>query len=414
MLLIATIIAVTGIGMTPSSLGAATLNVPKTAWPVCSSSIVTYCVTSVTLSSNGGPAQPLTWVPSGTAPASSSGTATTTSTPTPTTTSAGGSPVSVEGSTVLLGYWSDAAWASGPDEVLGYAGLYVDAEAANAFSNDMFFDVEPVIVDPASSVAYQADQSGTNYPTSLNASDVVTVSLETGAADTGVSMAIGDNMLISPGTDANGTTLTFTGNAVPVGIASDTSQCVDETGIAAADANQLEVFVAVTNDSFSGFGVDGVSGKMFVESNGVCTLSTPVWNTTSQSLSWNVAAPHFLADGSTVDVGFYQAIIPDADAALLWGLTTPSDAVTALEVSVTSSGGSNSVAAGSISVKGGNIIVSSTGFHFSRPKFTVKRNPRYKGSAFAKKKTTIVCVKGKVLRRVRAYSPRCPKGFKRR
>jgi hypothetical protein len=58
--------------------------------------------------------------------------------------------------------------------------------------------------------------------------------------------------------------------------------------------------------------------------------------------------------------------------------------------------------------------VSASGFNFSKPTFTLKKNPHYKGLAFAKKKSTIVCAHAKTLKRVRAFDPRCPKGFHRR
>jgi hypothetical protein len=163
----------------------------------------------------------------------------------------------------------------------------------------------------------------------------------------------------------------------------------------------------------NGFGVDGVSGKMMVESNGACTLATPVWNSGAKTLTWTVAAPHFSVGGSTVNKGFYKALIPVADAALLWGLTSPNDAATALLISVTSDGTSSSVATSSISVKGGNIIVSSTNFNFSKPTFKLSKNPKYQPSA-VKKKATIRCVRGKTIRRVTGINPRCPAGYKRK
>ncbi len=112
--------------------------------------------------------------------------------------------------------------------------------------------------------------------------------------------------------------------------------------------------------------------------------------------------------------GFYQALIPGADATLLWGLTDINQAASALSVSETSSGeAASNVAVSSISVKNGNIIVSSTGFNFSSPKFSLKKNPKYKAPG-SKKKKTITCVKGKKTKKVTALKPVCPTGYKKK
>ena len=392
----------------PIGAQAATLNVPKTSWPVCSATRVTYCVESVSIRSPGGVIEQLTWTPSGTPAAT---TTTTTTAPTTTTTAPSTGPVA--GTTELAGLWTDAAWVANGHNSLGFDGVFIDAKAANVFTNEMFIEVRPVVQDSSSAKVYQANQPGTNFQTSLSPDDLYTVVLRTGDALTGVSMAIGNNLLVTPGTDANGSTLTFTGSAVPVAVAKSTNDCTGESGVAVANSTELQLFVAETNDPMNGFGVDGVSGKMVVESNGGCTLTTPVWNSSSKTMTWTVAAPHFAADGSTVNKGFYKALIPVTDASLLWGLTNPNDAATALQISVTSDGSSSSVATSSISVKGSNIIVSSTNFNFSKPTFKLTKNPNYKPSVL-KKKTTIRCVRGKSVKRVTAISPRCPAGYKRK
>jgi hypothetical protein len=394
----------------PTSSHAATLDVPKTPWPVCSTTIVTFCVESVSIQSPGQAVETLTWVPSGTALPTTTTTTTTTSTSTTTTTTTATTTTTlIQNSTPLSGYWTDAQWGANGHGKLGFGGLYVNAAAANAFSNYMLFNVLPAIQDPTSNDVFLADQTGTNYQASLSPDDLITVSLETGAANSGVSMAIANNFTDAVGTDAGGSTLSFTASAVPVAVASDTSACVDESGVAAAQATELQVIAAPSNDPTSGFGVDGISGRMYVESNGACLLSTPVWNATTSTLEWTVAAPHFLPDGSTPNQGFYQAMIPGSDAALLWGLTNVNQAASALVVSETSSGGASSqVAVSSISVKGGNIIISATGFDFSSPTFKLKKNPKYKV------RSTISCVKLRSVKRITGVMPKCPTGYKLR
>lgn len=409
-----------GLLLMPAISQSSTLLVPKTPWPVCSSTIVEFCIESVSIQSPGQAVEQLTWVPSGNAAPSSSASSSTstttttlpgsTTTPTTTTTVAT-SPTTSQSSTPLAGMWTDATWSANGHAALGFSGLYVEANAANVFSNFMVFNVLPTLQDPASNDVFLADQSGSNYPASLSPDDIVTVSVETGNAQPGVTMAIGNNFSDIVSTDANGSVLTFSASPVPVAVASNTSQCVGESGVAAAQVTQLQAIVAPTNDPNAGFGVDGVSGRMYVESNGACVLSTPVWDATTQTLTWTVGAPHFLPDGTTINQGFYQAMIPGADATLLWGLTNINQAASALVVSETSSGGASSqIAESSVSVKGGNIIISATGFNFSSPKFKISKNPRYKHFT-TKKPRTITCERGKQVKKVTSPSPRCPRGF---
>lgn len=409
-----------GLLLMPAISQSSTLLVPKTPWPVCSSTIVEFCIESVSIQSPGQAVEQLTWVPSGNAAPSSSASSSTstttttlpgsTTTPTTTTTVAT-SPTTSQSSTPLAGMWTDATWSANGHAALGFSGLYVEANAANVFSNFMVFNVLPTLQDPASNDVFLADQSGSNYPASLSPDDIVKVSVETGNAQPGVTMAIGNNFSDIVSTDANGSVLTFSASPVPVAVASNTSQCVGESGVAAAQVTQLQAIVAPTNDPNAGFGVDGVSGRMYVESNGACVLSTPVWDATTQTLTWTVGAPHFLPDGTTINQGFYQAMIPGADATLLWGLTNINQAASALVVSETSSGGASSqIAESSVSVKGGNIIISATGFNFSSPKFKISKNPRYKHFT-TKKPRTITCERGKQVKKVTSPSPRCPRGF---
>ena len=92
-------------------------------------------------------------------------------------------------------------------------------------------------------------------------------------------------------------------------------------------------------------------------------------NEEDKTFTWRVAAPHFAPDGVTVNRGFYKAVIPTADAALLWGLANPKDAATALDISlITEESGATNAFTKVISVKNGNIIIDIAGFQYSRPK----------------------------------------------
>ena len=69
--------------------------------------------------------------------------------------------------------------------------------------------------------------------------------------------------------------------------------------------------------------------EIYVGSNGLCKLSTPVWNAEKKSLSYKASAPRLAPDGKTVNTGFYYATISSADALALWGLKKPEEAASA-------------------------------------------------------------------------------------
>jgi hypothetical protein len=111
-----------------------------------------------------------------------------------------------------------------------------------------------------------------------------------------------------------------------------------------------------------------------------------------------------------VNKGFYKAVIPVEDAKLLWGMSNPNDAASALTVSVTTETGGSTAAIKVIAVKNGKIIIDVSNFNYSRPKLTIAMKKGYKPSAAAKK-TTITCVMGKTTKKITAVKPTCPKGY---
>lgn len=336
--------ALVAVALVPSSAQAAPLAVPKTSWPVCSDVRVDYCVESATIQSIGGVAEPLTW----TAVASSK----------------------------FGGLWTTAAWSTNHAGV-GYDGLFFDVKAANVFTNHLMADVLP-----ATSAGVMAEQTGAaGYQVSLNPDDVITFTVRIGEILPGISIGVGSTMNIT----RDGQTLTFSGTAVPVAEAANVRQCSTEDGVASADSNQLSAFVIVENDDM-GFGVDGLTGKMNITSNGTCELSTPSWDSNTGSLTWTASAPHFKKDGS-INLGVYRAVIPAADAAVLWGLTDPSKAASALTVSVANDGTGKIAAIKKVSYKKGNIIIDHTGFQYSKNKFVIKKKAGYRGFAPIKVRT---------------------------
>ena len=245
--------------LTPSAAQSAPLVVPKTAWPVCSDVRITYCIESATVQSIGGVAEPLVWTP-------------------------------VAESKTYGGLWTTATWATSHPVVegtTGYDGLFFNVKAANAFTNHLSIDVLP-----ATKAGVLAEGANKGYATSLSPDDIVTFTARIGEILPGVSIGVGSSINLTTGTGDNGATLTFSGTAVPVAEAANKSSCSNETGVAVNDGNELGAFMIVENDD-QGFGVDGLSGKMNITSNGTCETSTPTWDSNTGSLTWSASAPHF-------------------------------------------------------------------------------------------------------------------------
>ena len=319
----------------------------------------------------------------------------------------------------LPGRWTHPRWDALNLGVLGYDGIYVETKAFNEFSNHFFMDVLPTLTN-ASLATNLAGQVGNKaYAVSLDPDIVVTAKVRVGSPQTntdvvpGVTVAVGVDVVMKYTEEEGYTYLTMTGQPVTVPLFRKTADCLGETGVAKANVRQLQALIVVSNDT-AGFGVDGMSGRMYVGTNGVCSLSTPTWKDETKSFEWNAAAPHFAPDGTTVNKGFYKAVIPVKDAELLWGLTNPRDAATALQVTVTTEEGGSSGALSVISVKGGNIIIDVSGFEYSRPKLTIKMKTNYKPSKAkaTPTKKTITCKMGKTTKKVTGTAPKCPTGYK--
>lgn len=395
-----------GATLAPISAASAapTFAVPKTSFKACDETWVTFCIESVSIQSLGmAQGEPLTFAKSGVA----LGTVAAPAAPASGDTA---DVVSVAGA-ALAGRWSTSTWSADGRSKLGYDGLFVDVKAANAFTNHLFLDVRPAKVDPTSNATTQANQAdNSKYAVSLSPDDVISVKVRVGAAITDVTVGIGNSISVNRGTDSQGNTLTISGSPVPVAVAAKASDCEGETGVAIANLTQLQATIIVANDDM-GFGVDGVSGNLAVGTNGSCGTSTPVWDEGSKSLSWTASAPHFAKDGVTVNKGFYKASIPVADALLLWGLTNPKDAASALTVKITTEEGGSSAAITKVSVKNNKIIIDSSGFSYSKPTFKIVRNAKYKKWA-VKKKLTCVDLKTKKVTKVTAYT--CGAGKKQK
>ena len=122
----------------------------------------------------------------------------------------------------------------------------------------------------------------------------------------------------------------------------------------------------------------------------------------SGTLSYQVSGTHYLPDGKTLSLGSYELIMNSTTARCLYGFSNAP-----ISASVTISG-SDQVATTVVSEKSGWLKLSANGFTFSNKTIKVKLN---------QKKKTITCVTKKKptkTKKVTAYSPKCPTGYKKK
>ena len=170
----------------------------------------------------------------------------------------------------------------------------------------------------------------------------------------------------------------------------------------------------------------------FVTTNSTTyTATPPIYNEQTGTLDYKVASPHFLADGKVFQ-GKYNLYIDSKVARCIYKF---SNAPISATVSVTSSdGGQQSVATTVVNETNGWLHLSAAGFTFSSPTLKVKLTQdanavaasptptpaagddliSQKVSAPVVKKSTITCVKGNVVKKVTAVSPKCPAGYKKK
>jgi len=189
----------------------------------------------------------------------------------------------------------------------------------------------------------------------------------------------------------------------------------------------------------------------FVTTNSTTyTATPPIYNEQTGTLDYEVASPHYLADGKVFQ-GKYNLYIDSKVARCIYKF---SDAPISASVSVTTSdGGQQSIATTVVNESNGWLHLSAAGFTFSSPTLKVKltqdanasaapsaaptptptptatpspsTSPSAKPSASAEptaqmsvapvmKKSTITCVKGKTTKKVTAVSPKCPAGYKKK
>jgi hypothetical protein len=388
----------------------ASITLPKGAFLPCAAGGGAYCIDSVSVTPSGGKAIALTWVATGGAGATAA--------------NANGVAAGKE----LPGRWSaDGAFANE-----NYDGLYIEAQAANEFVPWIMLDAKPTY-SPGNKVSLAATTTSATTPVNLNSDALISVKMRISDFKLGVTYGIATEATV----DIQGAVFEIAGYPVKVPQAKSTKDCTGNLGVSSALVTQFQSILVPSNDPL-GFSFEGGSGKIYVGSNGLCKLSTPVWSAEKKSLSYKASAPRLAPDGKTVNTGFYYATISSADALALWGLKRPEDAASALMVSVRTTEGGSTAATKTVAVKNGRIIIQVFGFEVPDPMLDISLNPSYDAMSssapaasnmsaqgtvqktptpkptVAPKTTTISCLKGNQLKKVTGVKPTCPAGYKKK
>ena len=152
----------------------------------------------------------------------------------------------------------------------------------------------------------------------------------------------------------------------------------------------------------------------------------PAFDKTEGFLNYKVASPHFTRTGD-VFKGTYDLAMRSDVARCIYGF---SKAPVSAKVSVVSSNGTPQVATTIFSESDGWVYLKARNFEFSSPSVRVKLEQEAPAPVQtetptpvqtqtpvptpAVKKTTITCVKGKLVKKVTATSPKCPTGYKKK
>lgn len=166
--------------------------------------------------------------------------------------------------------------------------------------------------------------------------------------------------------------------------------------------------------------------------NGIVTTNStayspgpPIFDKNAGDLNYQVAAPHYLANGTDTFKGSYDLLMRSEVARCIYGF---SNAPIKASISIVSNDGAPQVATTVVSEKTGWLHLTAKNFEFSSPtvKVSLKQDevvatPTPSASVPAPTvdkvvavKTSIFCVKGKVLKKVTAVKPTCPSGYKKK
>jgi hypothetical protein len=158
-----------------------------------------------------------------------------------------------------------------------------------------------------------------------------------------------------------------------------------------------------------------------VQSHNTDATGDPLWNAATDSLEFSIFAPHTKADG-TPNIGFFKLWASEKFLDCKYPTNTLTKSAK-LTVQILYEDGTVTAVSTVVNRNNGNIFFSADGFHFSAPKVILKAEapaptptatPKPTATPVVQKKVTITCVKGKLVKKVTAVKPVCPKGYKKK
>lgn len=330
----------------------------STGYPVCASDEQFWCIESVTIERVGFPTQEATWVPAAD----------------PVVSELGASPVNPTSTrTSYAGRWSLDAW---PTETLQYDGVYVDVKPASEGSDFLWIKVEPANSRGDGTVGKAVRETpsqvdGFEVTRDLSPNMTITASVRIAGALEPSATIIMANGTVKQSVVPSGKLLTFRATPTAIPQARSSKDCEGETGSARAVVRQQYAFVVFSN-TLQGYGYDGMSGNLSIASNGPCYLTSPTYDSSTGEFSFIAAAPHYAENGTTVNRGFYQAVIPLADATILFGITDLKQVRAALVLVVENEEGEEVPVQYSVRAAKGVITITYRNFQYSKQTVTVK------------------------------------------
>jgi hypothetical protein len=182
---------------------------------------------------------------------------------------------------------------------------------------------------------------------------------------------------------------------------------VFEKGLYDSDEPAVWVYGASNSKTFSLGNCIG-SGGLDVVTNAFY-MWNPDWNPTTQSIEVKLQATHFKTDGSP-NTGYLEVRIPTKMAKCMWGVSL--DGEVSAKVSLTYPDSSiPEILTVTGNINDGDFLMVSTGFHYSSPTVSIKLDNK-SNSAVTQVKKTIICLRGKVSKKVSGITPKCPIGYK--
>lgn len=180
------------------------------------------------------------------------------------------------------------------------------------------------------------------------------------------------------------------------------------------------------NSKSNSLGFCGRTGGLQVTTNAYF-MWNPTWNAVTESIDVKLESTHLDIDG-TKSKGLLQVRISTEMAKCLWSVDLQGNVKASIAIDY-GNGDKPEVVTVVGGLNGNFFELTAANFHFSAPTLKLKISgetspkveapkqesvPEKVESAVVVKKTSITCVKGKVIKKITAVKPKCPAGYKKK